>query len=228
MYLFPIPPVVLLRRESRPNLTPLDLAEDNAGCLLDLLDDLGVSLGSIARSRASAVEPVHEASLVPPDAHSENHTPAHGASHTLHGAQAHEVAGTVRAAVRIIHGNRRGDVLDDLAVLHVLADDGLERAVGGGELRDDGEGLGGVDLAAGLVVRRVGVVGVLSAAVLVADAGLGALVADAAVDTVLGAGVGSDLGGDLVGFPDVELVAADALLFDVTLVIVSIFEIFEE
>ena len=65
-------------------------------------------------------------------------------------------------------------------------------------------------------------VGVLSAAVLVADTGFGALVAEAAVDAVFGAGVGCELGGDFVGFPDVELVAADALLLDVALNGVSI------
>ena len=216
--LLPIKPTALLRLKRRPNLPPLNLAKHHTRRLLNLLNNLRVSLRRIARTSIPAIKPVHETALIPPHAHRQHHPPTHRTPHPLHRPQPHEIRRPVRAAKRIIHGDRRRHVLDDLAVLHVLADDGLEVALGRRELRDDGEGLGGVDLAAGLVVRGVGVVGVLPAAVLVADAGFGALVAEAAVDAVFGAGVGGELRGDFVGFPDVELVAADAFLLDVALV----------
>lgn len=202
---------------SRVDISPLDVAENNAGRLLNLLDDRRVALGRIARSRVSAVEPGHEAALIPPDTHREHHTPAHGAAHLLHATDALEVGSAVGRAVRVVHGDSRGDVLDDGAVLDVFADYGLEGALGGGELRYDSERLGGVDLATGLVVVLVCAVGVLAAAVLVAGASKGALVTSASEDGGIGAGVRSDLGCGLVGLPKVELVAADALAFNVTL-----------
>jgi hypothetical protein len=104
--------------------------------------------------------------------------------------------------------------------LNVAANDLLEDAVLGGERGDDGEGAGGVDrLVAGgaVVVEGLVAVGVVAAAVLVADAGLFALLTVAAVETGLVARVRSQMGGAGVGLPDVELVAADALALDVAL-----------
>jgi hypothetical protein len=60
-------------------------------------------------------------------------------------------------------------------------------------------------------------VGVHAATVLVADAFVAALVAGAAVQAGLAARVGGEMGRAGVGFPDIELVAADALSLDVTL-----------
>jgi hypothetical protein len=215
--LFPVPPVRLLRRERRVDIAPLDVLEHDTRRLFNLLDDLRVALSRIARSRVSTVKPVHEAALVPPDAHCEDHAPAHGTTHALHSTQAHEVACAILGAVRIVHGYVGGDVLDDFAVLDVLADNGLEGAVGSGELRDDSEGLGSIYFAAGLVVVLIGCVGVLAAAVLVAETGLGALVAGATENPVLRTDVGCNLGRGPVCLPNVELVAADALACNITL-----------
>jgi hypothetical protein len=178
----------LLSRISRINLTPLDLAEDNSRPLLDGRDDLGVALSSVARSRVAAIKPLHEAALVPPNGHSKHHAAAHALAHTLHSAQVHERLGSVLAAVVVIHGACDVDVgiLEHLAVLHVFAEDGSKRAILGGELGDDGEGLVGVDSAGrGIEVLRTGLVRVAAAAVLVAHACCAALIACAAVETGL-------------------------------------------
>jgi hypothetical protein len=220
--LFPVPPVGLLGRERCVDIAPLDVLEDDTRRLLDLLDDLRVALSRIARSCVSTVKPVHEAALIPPDAHREYHPPAHGTTHALHSAQTHEVACAILGAVRIVHGYIGGDVLDHFAVLDVLADNGLKGAVGSGELRDDSKGLGSIYFATGLVVIFVGCVGVLAAAVLVAKAGLGALVAGTTENSILRTHMRGNLSRGPVCLPNVELVAADALGGNVTLMRVRI------
>jgi len=60
-------------------------------------------------------------------------------------------------------------------------------------------------------------VGVVSAAVLVADTGSAALGTCATVEARLAAGVGCKLGSALVGFPNIELIAADTLALNVAL-----------
>jgi hypothetical protein len=212
-------PIRLLRGKRRTDLTPLDLAENDGWGLLHSNNVLRVTLSRTARSSIATIKPVHEPTLIPPNTHSKHHTPRHGLAHTLHSAQVHERRSALGLAVLVVHADIGGDVFNHFAVLHVLADDGLEDAVFSGELGDDGEGLVSINAlgASGAVVGFVGCVGVFAAAVLVADSSCGALIAGAAVETGLRAGVGSDLGGTLVGFPDVELVAAEALGFDIGL-----------
>jgi hypothetical protein len=60
-------------------------------------------------------------------------------------------------------------------------------------------------------------IGVVSAAVLVTDAGISALGTCAAIEARLAAAVGCKLGSALVGFPDIELIAADTFALDVAL-----------
>lgn len=93
----------------------------------------------------------------------------------------------------------------------------MKSSVGVGKLCDHGEGLRGVDFAAGLVVGFVERIGVLPASALVAYAGLGTFIARATVNTVLGAGMRRDLSGDFVGLPYIKLVAAYALGANVAL-----------
>ena len=203
--------------EGGANLTPLDLAEHDRRGGLDEHDVLRVALGRVARAGIAAVEPLHEAALVPPDAHGQHHAAAHGPAHALHGAVVHEGAGAVRLAVGIVHGDFRLDVLDDLSVLDVFADDRLERAVLGGELRHDGERLLGVDLETRAVECLVGCVRILAASVLVAHTCGAALVARTLVQTILAARVRCYLRGPTVSFPDVQFRAANALALDVAL-----------
>lgn len=210
----------------RADLTPLDVGEDDGGVRLDLEDVLGVALALLAGAGLLGVEPGHVAALVPPDGHAEDHAAGHGIAHAAEGAEVHEAVGAGGGAELIgdvvVFGKALdGDdgVLDDPAVLDVEAANLLELAlVVGGELGDDGDGAGGVDGVAGAVVLElVDAVRVVAAAVLVADAVKGALVAGALVEAGDVAGVGGEVGGAGVGFPDVELVAAGALALDVTL-----------
>jgi hypothetical protein len=124
----------------------------------------------------------------------------------------------------LVHGDVDRGVLDDDTVLDVLADDGLEHTVLGRELGDDSEGLGGVDFEAGTVVELVVAVevGVVAAAVLVADALGSALVSTGAgKEALLATCVGGNLVRAAVGFPNVHLVTAHTLALDVTLAGVS-------
>jgi hypothetical protein len=221
--LIPGPPVCRPALVGRANLAPLDLAKDDSGVLLDGLNDLGVALGRVARTSVAAVEPVHEAALVPPDAHGQNHTTVQGVAHCLHAAELLEHGGAVGIAIFVVHGV--GDVDGgrrvDFSVLDVFAVDGLEDAVLAGELSDDGEGTSGVDDQLGAVVILLNPVWVQTTAVLVAHAGGAAFVTVAAVETGLVAAVGGELVGAPVGLPDIHLVAADALALDVGLRVVS-------
>lgn len=90
----------------------------------------------------------------------------------------------------------------------------------GDELGCHGELAGAVDLellAATVEVGHVDAVVVPSAAGLVADAGAAALIACAAVQAGLVAGMRSDVSCPGVGLPDVKLVTADTLSLDVAL-----------
>ena len=213
---------LVLSLESGPNLTPLDVGESRRRRRLHLDDVLRVALSSIARTRLSAVEPLHEAALVPPDTHRQHHATAQRLAHTLHSAQFHEHLSAISNTCLIVQGDVPGLVLEDDAVLDVLALDRLKRAVRSGELSDNSEGLSGVDLEAKTVeVLRTVSVRVLAAAVLVAEPSSSALIALAREEAGLAAGVGCDLSGAAVGFPDVHLVAADARPINVALYSVS-------
>lgn len=127
----------------------------------------------------------------------------------------------MRTAECLVHGDVLGCVLNDNAVLNVLAYNSLEDAVLGRELSDDGEGLLGVNLEAWAVevLGSTVAVWVVAATILVAETIESTFVTGAAEEAVFAAGVGSDLVGAAVGFPDVHFVAADALAFDVALCI---------
>lgn len=220
----------LLNLECRANLTPPHVVISDNGEGLNLDNILRVTISRCARPSLAAVEPVHEAALVPPDAHSKNHTPRHRLAHALVGAQLEEPLGTSSGAELVVQTVDLGETIDvnrvglnGLAILLIEPLDGGELAVlVGGELGDDGERAAGVDLElvrVAVVVGHVDAVGVPPAAGLVADTGLGAaaLLAFAEVEAGLVARVGRDVGGAGVGLPNVHLVAAGALAFDVAL-----------
>jgi hypothetical protein len=219
------PPVHSSVRRSaicRVNLAPLDLAESNSRRLLNLTNDLGVALSSIARSSRATIEPLHEAALVPPDGESKNHTASERVTHALEAAERVELCGTALCVAEgLVHGDVDRGVLDDHSVLDVLAHNGLEHTILGRKLGDDGERLGGVDLEARAVVELVVAVEVwvVAAAVLVANTLGTALVSTRASEGALFAtSVGCDLVGAAVGLPDVHLVAAHTVTSNVTLV----------
>jgi hypothetical protein len=141
-HLHPLP-VALLRLECGSNLTPLDLAKDDSWIFLNRSNNLRVTLGGIARSRAARIKPIHEAALVPPNRHCQNHASCHGLAHTFHSSKFHECIRAVLSAVCVVDRARDidGCVFDDFAVLHVFADHLLEDTVLGWELGDDSEWL---------------------------------------------------------------------------------------
>lgn len=203
-------------RERRSDLTPLDIAEGHSWVWLHLNDLRWVTLGGAAWPCIAAIQPVHESASIPPHAENENHTPGQRAAHTLEtieavkcrraGSNAELVSHAV-SGCRTLNINRC--VLDDLTILDIQTADLSEDTVIRWELRDDGEGAGGVDDQTGAVEGAVaeGVV-VVAAAVLVTDAGGLAFRTCAGVDTIDAAGVGGVGGSCVVGFPDVHFIAA--------------------
>jgi hypothetical protein len=169
---------VAIALEGRPNLTPLNVAEGHSGVGLDLADVGGSALVSIARTGVATVQPLHVAALVPPDTHGQDHATGHGSTHAGGSTEVHVALRADGLTVLIVGVvdlggvvKLDGGILNDLAVLDVKAVVLLEDAtVIGGELGDNGDGLGGVDLLAETVELVVAdVVGVVAAAVLVAD-----------------------------------------------------------
>ena len=221
-----------LDRVCRPDLANAHVAKGDFGVGLDLDNVLGQTffLGAGSSAGALSVEPLHGIALAPPDRHGENHAAGHGIAHLGCAAQTKIIIRVRSLAVLIgddvssnLGRSRKSDDsgLDNLAVLDVVAVHLLEVALlVGGELRDDGELAGCVDLeflAAAVKVSDIVAVVVPAAASLVADALLLALVACAAVQAGDAAGVGSDVGSARVGFPDIHLVTADTLALDVAL-----------
>lgn len=144
--------------ESRPDITPADVGEDGMGGGVVLLDQGRVALGAAARAGVAAVEPVHVAAGVVPDAEDEDHAAAqrlaHGGQSAKGGCRAVDRGAPVLGDGVDARGGH--GVGDHLAVLDVLSAD-LGQGAGGGavvgdELRGDGEGLGGVDGVAGAPV----------------------------------------------------------------------------
>ena len=157
------------------------------------------------------------ATLVPPDAHGQDHATGHGSTHAGGSTEVHVALGADGLTVLVVGVvdlggivKLDGGVLDDLTVLNVETVVLLEDStVVGGELGNDSDGLGGVDLLAEAVELVVAdVVGVVAAAVLVADTVELALSTLALVELGLVARVRSQVGGSSIGLPDVELVAA--------------------
>lgn len=221
-----------LDRVCRPDLANAHVAKGDFGVGLDLDDVLGQTffLGAGSGAGALSVEPLHGITLAPPDTHGENHAAGHGIAHLGCAAKTEIIISIAGLAVLIgnnvssnLGRSRKSDDsrLDDLAVLDVVAVHLLELALlVGGELGDDGELAGGVDLellAATVKVGYVVAVVVPAAASLVANALLLALVACAAVQTGDAAGVRSDVGSARVCLPDIHLVTADTLALDVAL-----------
>lgn len=217
-----------LDREGRVDLSDSDVAEGHFRVGLHLDNVLGVALGRAAGTGLASIEPLHEVALAPPDAHGENHAASHGVAHHAGATDAHVVVGVGSLAVLVVDEvdlGRALDIdhgaLDELVVLDVVAVHLSERAaLVGHELRHDGELAGGVDLellAAAVEACHVVAVVVPSAAGLVADARLGAVLASASDETGLGAGVRGDVGRSGVRLPDIHLVTADSLALDVAL-----------
>lgn len=209
-------PISVPLRKRRSNLTPFDVAICHRRVRLNLNDLSRVAFRRAARPRVAAIQPVHVASGIPPDAENENHTPRQGATHTLQAVEAvkrrragrdTELLSHAVSRLRALNVNRC--VLDDLAILDVQTADLGEDAIGGWELGDDGEGARGVNDQPGAVVGVVaeGEV-VVAAAVLVADAGGLTFISGAGIDAVDAAGVGGVGGGCVVSFPDVHFIAA--------------------
>jgi len=133
------------------------------------------------------------------------------------------LSASLSTAELLVHNDLLPGVLNNDAILDVLADNGLEDAVLGRELGDDGEWLRGVDFEASTVVvgRASVLVGVVSASVLVAQSSFAALIACAAKEAIRAAGVRRDLVGASVCLPDIHFVAANTLTLDVSLERVS-------
>ena len=212
--------------DSRVNLTPSDVGEGDLCTRLNLPDGLGATLSGIAGTGLALIQPVHVAAGIPPDAHGQHHTAGEGTAHangtaeSEHGLRAGRLAEFVVDVVDLgVVGHVDGGVLDDDAVLDVLAVDALElAALVGGELGHDGEGLLGVDGHAArvaVVLPLADAVVVVAATRLIADAlalALGALALNEAGDV---ARVRDEGGGAGVGLPDVHLVAARSEVADI-------------
>ena len=185
---------------------------------MNLDDVLRVALSGITWASLTTVKPLHKTALVPPNTHRQDHTAAQRIAHALHGAQLHERIGAVGSAGSIIKGNVFGLILEDNAILDVLALDGLEHTVLSRELGNHGEGLLGVNFEAKTVeISCTVAVRIFAAAILVAETGSTAISALALEKTGLAACVRCDLSRAAVGFPDVHFVAADAGAINVSL-----------
>jgi len=213
--------------ESRPKLSPFNLTERDSGIRLNLQDALRRSLSRVARPGISAVQPVHESTSVPPDAEDKDHSPGQRATHCLHASEFQIPVGAARlGAVLVVHVvdcrascDVDAGVLDDLSALDVQAADLYHLSILGGELRHDGEGAARVDRQTRSEVLLVAeCIRVIAAAPLVAFALEGTLVSSALVQSVMFAHMRRDRRCQRVGLPDVHLVTARALAFDVALV----------
>lgn len=216
--------------EGRADLAPLHLGEDDGRVGLGGEDGVGLVLVLGARAGAvlAAVEPDHGAPGVPPDGHGQHHAACHGVAHLAQRPEVHESRRPRRRAELVRDavdggGAGLGDRLrlDHDAVLHVqpLDLEQLARRVRG-ELRHHRKGarrVHGEVAATAVVLGLVQTVVVPAASVLVAHALRLALGALAQVQGGLVARVRRDLRGARVGLPDVHLVAADALGFNVAL-----------
>lgn len=211
--------------ERRAHLTPPNPAESDAGVGLNDSDVRRGTFGFVTRTGDSAVEPAHVATLVPPDAHSKNHTAANGLTHLPHttkvvkgiGADGPTEGGGHGVCSETL-GDKDGSVLDDAAVLNVQAADFEQFTTAvGGELRDDGHGLVGVDIhALSVIIELANAVRVIWAAVLVTDAIIAALGASALVQAGDVARVRGDMGGSGISLPDIKFVAASSSAGDVS------------
>lgn len=216
--------------EGRADLAPLHLGEDDGRVGLGGEDGVGLVLvlGARAGPVLPAVKPDHGALGVPPDGHGQHHAARHGVAHLLQRPQVHEPRRPRRRAKLVrdaVHGRRvrlgHRLRLDHDAVLDVqpLDLEQLARRVRG-ELRHHRKGarrVHGELAAAAVVLGLIQAVVVPTASVLVAHALGLALGALAQVQGRLVARVRRDLRGARVGLPDVHLVAAHALGFDVAL-----------
>jgi hypothetical protein len=170
---------------------------------------------------------LHSATLVPPDAHSEYHAAGHSVTHALVASKlVVHFRAALRRAVRLIHSDILGGVVHNNAVLDVLAYDSLQHTVLGRELCNNSKGAAGVDFEMRAVVGLVAAsfVRVVDAAVLIAETRLAAFIAGATKDARLATCVRRNGGRAAVGFPDVHFIAANALLFDVSLWRVSMLD----
>lgn len=117
-----------LDRRSRSNLSNSDVAECHFRVGLHLDDVLGIALSGVTGSSNTLIQPGHEITLAPPNAHGEDHAAGHGIAHLLSTAKTHVLVGAGGSAVLVVDEvdlGRAGDVddggLDDLVVLDVVA-----------------------------------------------------------------------------------------------------------
>lgn len=224
--------------EGRVEVAELDVGEGDGRAGGDGLDSGGdtggrgastasnTGAGGIGADGVVAVEPLHVGGVVVPDGEREDHSAAHGVTHTSETTVLSEVVGVAEGGL-LLSAEVVGDLVglgdsgdvglrvgDDLTVLNVEAADGAERAgvgaVVGNELGDDGEDTGGVD---GQALAEEGLVahaeGVEVAAVGVAETGVPGAVRTRAAGLAGGlAGVGREGRGVVVGLPDIHLTAA--------------------
>ena len=185
----------------------------------------GASIGGVV-----GVEPEHLGGVVVPDGEGENHSPAERVTHSSHTAESLVVVDIVEDLLLLraelvgdrVDGVNSGDgnlgVLDDLTVLDVETTDLGKRSVGGvvggDELSNNGELLGGVDGHAGAeesLVSHTPGVEVTSGLVTktsITVVTITTLNTRATGLTVGVADVGSEGSGVGVGFPDIHLTAA--------------------
>ena len=221
-----------------------DVGEGDGGIWVGGLDGRWVACSRVAVATEVArggatdgvggVEPVHGGCVVIPDGHGEDHGGVEGTAEATHSAEGLEVVGVGEGSLLLV-AESIGDLVGgvnaiDLAlrvgnghtVLDVDALDGGEgarlSAVGGDELGDDGDHLGGVHGPAD--TEEVGVahaVAVEITSILIADTGVavisittvGSLALDEALTRACVRGVGRRR---LVGLPDIHLCAASSVL----------------
>jgi hypothetical protein len=192
----------------------------------------GTGVGRV--SWVGGVEPQHVDFMVIPDGHDQDHTLGQSLIHRGEASLVGEVVVVTESGLlgsaevngdRVV-GSHAGNVGlgvgDNLAILDVetadLTKSTAGSTVGSDELSDDGDLLGGVDGQAGTEEGGIThAVGVEIASILVADTTIAliaitALGAGATVLTLDTAAVGCIGGSVLVGFPDIHLVTARAIL----------------
>jgi len=211
----------------------LELSGDTRGGGASSTSNTGVS-GRVDISGVAGVEPEQVGLMVIPDGQDEDDTigeslvdggESSDCSEAIIVVESGLLGGAEVGGDRVI-GGHSGDVdlgvLDDLAVLDVDTADFLESSsvgsVGGQELGDDGHLLGGIEDETGAIERgvthavRVEVASILVANTTISVVTVTALGSRAAVWAVDAAAVGSIGGGDRVGFPEIHLIAACAVL----------------
>lgn len=86
---------ILLVSISRSNITPTDVGKCHRGLRMLCLNQSRISLGTIARTSVTTIQPTHKLTGVIPDTEDQNHSPTESVAHLLQTAHLLEVAGGV-------------------------------------------------------------------------------------------------------------------------------------